>query len=238
VTSAFISYAHEDEEFMLALVEPLRDQGLDIRYDKVVLRVGDSLIERLADEIADGDFLIAIVSPGSVQSSWCQRELAIAETQGISGRRVKVLPVKFRGATMPPVLEGIFYMDADQNSVEGVALKLAEDMRARLGGEDDVSAARRAAEVEDVGGAPPHAERADDVGVAQIEEVAQRAMDVLAAWAGVYDRGNVRDLNDPQRRLRWAFDVLPDRVRAALPLVQQLATAAWDELFGFEARGD
>jgi hypothetical protein len=42
VASAFISYAHEDQEFMLALVEPLQAQGLDIRYDRVVLNIGDS----------------------------------------------------------------------------------------------------------------------------------------------------------------------------------------------------
>jgi hypothetical protein len=36
VASAFISYAHEDQEFVLTLVERLQDQGLDIRYDQVV----------------------------------------------------------------------------------------------------------------------------------------------------------------------------------------------------------
>ena len=37
-------------------------------------------------------------------SSWCQRELALAATQGINENRVKVLPVRFRGAEMPPML--------------------------------------------------------------------------------------------------------------------------------------
>jgi len=54
---------------MLSLVEPLQAQGLDIRYDQVVLNVGDSLLQKIAGEIADGDFLIAIVSPDSVESA-------------------------------------------------------------------------------------------------------------------------------------------------------------------------
>jgi predicted nucleotide-binding protein len=66
VASAFISYAHEDQEFMLALVEHLQGQGLDIRYDQVVLNIGDSLIQKISREIADGDFLVAVVSPDSV----------------------------------------------------------------------------------------------------------------------------------------------------------------------------
>lgn len=36
VASAFISYAHEDHEFMLVLVEQLQDQEFEIRYDQVV----------------------------------------------------------------------------------------------------------------------------------------------------------------------------------------------------------
>jgi hypothetical protein len=33
-----------------------------------VLQIGDSLIQKIAGEIADGDFLIAIISPDSVES--------------------------------------------------------------------------------------------------------------------------------------------------------------------------
>jgi hypothetical protein len=46
-------------------------------------------------------FLVAVVSPDSLASEWCQHELALAKTQGIGQRRVKVLPVRFRGAAMP-----------------------------------------------------------------------------------------------------------------------------------------
>ena len=56
---------------MLALVGALQQHEHEIGYDQLALRVGDSIIERLAREIADGDFLIAIVSPDSVVSGWC-----------------------------------------------------------------------------------------------------------------------------------------------------------------------
>ena len=48
---------------MLALVEHLQGQGLDVRYDQVVLNIGDSLIQKISREIADGDFVVAVVSP-------------------------------------------------------------------------------------------------------------------------------------------------------------------------------
>ena len=51
MASAFVSYAHEDQVFVLSLVEHLQRQGLDIRYDQVVLEIGDSLVRRISDEI-------------------------------------------------------------------------------------------------------------------------------------------------------------------------------------------
>jgi hypothetical protein len=232
MASAFISYAHEDQEFMLALVEHLQNQALEIRYDQVALNIGDSLIQKLSQEIAAGDFLLAIVSPDSAASNWCQRELALAATQGINENRVKVLPVKFRGAEMPPMLGDIYWADADRHAVETIARQLATAMRAHLEGADDAAAASRAEAATEAEGEPAHAEAAGDVAVTQIEDVAQRAWDVFNAWTGVWDRGgNVSDLDDPQRRLRWSLEILPERVRGALPLVEQLATSDWGGFF-------
>lgn len=81
--SAFISYAHEDQEFVLALAEHLRAQeDLVIRYDQVALNIGDSLIRVISREIAERDFLIAVVSPDSIQSEWCQTETHLLEKGG------------------------------------------------------------------------------------------------------------------------------------------------------------
>jgi TIR domain len=238
VASAFISYAHDDQEFVLALAERLRAQGLEIRYDQVVLQIGDSLIRRLSDEISDGDFLIAIVSPDSVDSEWCQKELALAATQGINERRVKVLPVRFRKATMPPMLQDTFWGDADQDDIETLARRLAAAIRANLEGRE-AEAAGEAEAAEDAGGEPAHAEVADDIEVSRIDELAERLWDVFAVWPGVWrGQGNIRDLDDPQRRLRWALDKLPDRVRGALPLVEKVATADWDAFFGANEPAD
>lgn len=228
--SAFVSYAHEDREFVLALIEALKANGLDIRYDSVVLRIGDSLLRTLAREIADGDFLIAVVSPDSVESSWCQKELALAATQGIDAKRVKVLPVRYRGAQVPDMLGDLFYGDADKFSVETLASQLAAAVDEHLHGSD--ASAREAAESVQPGSqAPAHPEAVGDAGVALIEEVAQRAMDVFDAWEGVWNRGgNLSDLSDPKRRLRWALDTLSDRARVGLPLVRMLAESD-DEFF-------
>jgi hypothetical protein len=67
--TAFVSYAHEDSEYVGALIEQLNGHAVDVVYDRVVLRVGDSLVERISGAIREGDYLIAVVSPDSVVSA-------------------------------------------------------------------------------------------------------------------------------------------------------------------------
>jgi TIR domain len=136
VPSAFVSYGHEDQEFVLSLVEHLQLQGLDITYDQIVLEIGDSLIRRISAAIIEGDFLIAVISPASVNSEWCQKELAIAETQGINEQRVKVLPVRFQGVEMPPMLQDTVWADADRDDIKTVARRLARAITAHIEGRE------------------------------------------------------------------------------------------------------
>lgn len=227
--SAFISYSHEDQEFVLALVGQLKEHGLDIRYDQVILHVGDSLIRAISREIAEGDFLIAIVSPSSIESEWCQKELALAETQGINERRVKVLPVKFRGAPMPDMLGDSFYADADRFDLSAVARALAASMSANLEGRE-ADADREAEEAE---GAGEQRQRGEDPAavVAQIDEVADKVWDLVVQWERCRQGAATADLQDRQRRLRWAFESLPQHVREALPLVKNLSEMDWDDYF-------
>lgn len=136
------------------------------------------------------------------------------------------------------MLRDTFWADADNDDLETLARRLAKAMEAHLEGRD-ADAAREASEVQEAAGEPAHAERLGDVGAAAVDEVAERVWDVFAALSGVWrGGGNMRDVDDPQRRLRWALERLPDRVRGGLPLVEWFASADWDELFGVGERSD
>jgi len=230
VPTAFVSYAHEDQEFVLALVERLQDQGLNIRYDNIALQIGDSLLRTITREITEGDFLIAVVSPDSVKSEWCQTELSLAATQGINERRVKVLPVKFRGAAMPPLLQDSYWANADEDDLETLARRLSAAMTANVEGREN-DAEEAAAQVERADGQPAHAEVVGDADVRQIDEVAEKTWDLLAQWEECRNGAPTAQLQDKQRRLAWALEPLPERVRVGLPLVTRLSVAEWGDYF-------
>jgi len=231
--SAFISYAHEDQEYVLALVPHLQAAGLDVRYDRVALHIGDSLIRAISKEIAEGDFLIAIVSPASVESEWCQTELALAKTQGINKRGIMVLPVKYGEAEMPPMLADTFWGDADQHDVATIARQLGAAMTAHMRGAGDEASAEAAEAVPPTARPQRSGNGRAEATVGQIEQVADKVWDLIAEWERVLGgASNVRDLNDEQRRLRWALNTLPEVLQLALPLVTRLSRATWDEYFG------
>lgn len=123
--SIFISYSHADKELARALAEALRRRGLKVWIDEGELKVGDSLIERIATAIVEIDFFLALVSESSQSSNWCRKELALAVTGELGREGVKVLPVRVDGAQMPTALADVFYLELTGSNLEEVAGKVA-----------------------------------------------------------------------------------------------------------------
>ena len=93
--------------------------------DEGELKVGDSLVERIATAIAEIDFFLALVSESSRTSNWCRKELALAVTGELGREGVKVLPARVDGAEMPAALGDVFYLELTESNVEKVADKVA-----------------------------------------------------------------------------------------------------------------
>jgi hypothetical protein len=129
---AFISYSHQDEAFVLALVERLKEHGIGVWIDRVDLVIGDSLIRRIGDAIHDEDFVIAVISEHSVKSSWCEKELSLAVAHGIQSKQVKVLPVRLDEVTLPSFLVDTLWVEADRSDCTAVAAQLATAVERHL----------------------------------------------------------------------------------------------------------
>ncbi len=129
---AFISYSRQDEAFVLALVQQLKEHGIGVWIDCVDLVIGDSLIRRIGDAIYDEDFVIAVISEHSVKSSWCEKELSLAVAHGIQSKQVKVLPVRLDEVTLPSFLVDTLWVETDRSDCTGVASQLATAVERHL----------------------------------------------------------------------------------------------------------
>ena len=131
--TAFLSYSHADAGFARPLGQALTARGVGVWVDYVDLRTGDSLIESISNAIAQGDFVVVIVSPSFVDSEWCRVETRLAMTEGIARKSVVVLPVRIRNATMPAYLTDTKWLEvAEGTDIAYVADQLASDIQAHL----------------------------------------------------------------------------------------------------------
>ncbi|MGB5755357.1 MAG: toll/interleukin-1 receptor domain-containing protein [Acidimicrobiales bacterium] len=127
--SVFISYSHADKPVARDLAAGLEASGLKVWLDEGELRAGDSIIQRIATAISEVDFVVALVSKDSVQSQWCQKELALGISGELAREGVKVLPLRLGDVNMPVSLADVFYRAVDRENLRSTVDALVQDAR-------------------------------------------------------------------------------------------------------------
>ncbi len=89
----FISHASEDKD---ALVRPLANAlislGLNVWFDEMTLRIGDSLRQKIDKGLANSRVGLVVLSPSFIKKGWTNYELDGIVTRTVSGEQV-LLPI-------------------------------------------------------------------------------------------------------------------------------------------------
>ncbi|OBU38323.1 DUF1883 domain-containing protein [Photobacterium phosphoreum] len=89
----FISHASEDkEDFVRHLADALKKHGLDVWYDEMTLRIGDSLRQKIDKGLTNSRVGLVILSPSFIKKGWTNYELDGIVTRSISGEQI-LLPI-------------------------------------------------------------------------------------------------------------------------------------------------
>lgn len=104
----FISYAHEDGEALARSInEELRTVAVgDVFLDVESIRCGEDWYEVIHDRLRKTTHLIFILTPASVESSWCLVEWNIAVSHGIS-----IHPVYYKNCKLDVIFGKKQYID-------------------------------------------------------------------------------------------------------------------------------
>jgi hypothetical protein len=116
----FISYSHEDKEFVDRLASELVFQRRHVWVDRWELNVGDSLIRRIEEAITDASGLIVVLSKASVVSEWFRKGLSAGLIRELEEKRVVVLPIRIEDCDIPLFLREKKYADFRTNFEEGL----------------------------------------------------------------------------------------------------------------------
>ena len=107
----FISYAHQDSDFVKDLVSSLEQYPeLKVTYDKKNLAPGDSLFD-IFTEIEQCDFFLVVISKSSIQSNWVKQELSIAFIRRIQVGNITIIPLITEDTKIPPAISDTIYVD-------------------------------------------------------------------------------------------------------------------------------
>jgi hypothetical protein len=123
--TVFVSYTHQDTEFVMKLAEDLKRMNLEPLIDRLELKVGDNIRQAVDEMIDKSDYFLFVISESSMKSDWAKKELE----QAVS-RKKKVLPVVLHTPSVPKEISGVFYANFSEGYETGID-QLQKTFRAR-----------------------------------------------------------------------------------------------------------
>ncbi len=107
----FISYSWRDKRFVERLCMSLKDSGVPIWIDKVEMKAGDSIQGRVEAAITNAEYVVVVLSPHSVNSTWVTEELRLAMTRQREEKLRLVIPILYKDCLIPPFLRDRLCVD-------------------------------------------------------------------------------------------------------------------------------
>ena len=115
----FISYSHDNKEFVDKLAMQLVDRNVNVWLDRWELSLGDSIIDKVQDAVDGASALLVILSKASIASQWCKKELSSGFLRELEEKRVVVMPVLLEDCDIPLFARGKLYADFRNNFDDG-----------------------------------------------------------------------------------------------------------------------
>ncbi len=116
----FISYSHNDKDFVDMLAMQLVTRNVNIWLDRWELNIGDSLIDKVQEAVDGASALLVILSKSSTNSEWCKKELSSGLLRELEEKRVVVMPVLLEDCDIPIFVRGQLYADFRSNFDDGL----------------------------------------------------------------------------------------------------------------------
>jgi len=116
----FISYSHNDKDFVNTLAANLVKHKARVWVDTWELNVGDSIINKVQEAIQESSALLVVLSKSSVKSQWCNKEINSGLMRELEEKKVFVLPLLLEKCDVPIFLKEKFYADFTENFDKGL----------------------------------------------------------------------------------------------------------------------
>jgi TIR domain/CHAT domain len=107
----FVSYGHEDAEWVRVLAGNLHRAGFDVFLDEWELVGGDRFAGRLEEGIRGSASGVLVVSPHALSRPWVQEEYEALLRLAVEQRERRLIPVLYADGDLPPFLGNRLWVD-------------------------------------------------------------------------------------------------------------------------------
>lgn len=110
---SFVSYAREDDDFVLQLAGDLKARGVPIWLDQWDIQPGAKWHKEIEQALRECSHFLIVLSPDSVASGEVDNELQFALSRG-----KQIIPVVYRSCERPFRIHSLQYVDFSHGSYE------------------------------------------------------------------------------------------------------------------------
>ena len=111
IGKVFISHASNDKPFVDRLAADLAANSIPIWYDKLDLRIGDSIPGNINSGLSSSKYFGIVLSKAAVASVWVREELNAALMRQVSNGGTFILPMLLEECELPPLLAHRKFVD-------------------------------------------------------------------------------------------------------------------------------
>jgi len=124
-----VSYAREDAALAQSVRDMLAGRGFNVFLDTESMIGGEDFVRRLTDELRTADAVVALLTPASAGSEWCQAEWYFAHARGAEVIPIRVGDVEALLPTPIRLLEHrIHFLTATDDGQQKLNAELAEQL--------------------------------------------------------------------------------------------------------------
>lgn len=105
VQQVFISYSHEDADFVNQLASLLVSCDLNVWKDTKDISVGGNIPKAIYEGIKGASHFCCVISKSSVQSAWVEEELSYAKVRQLADQSLQIVPILIDEVEIPDYLK-------------------------------------------------------------------------------------------------------------------------------------
>lgn len=119
--SVFLSHSSHDKDIVETIAHHLRNAGIVVWLDSWNILAGHSITAEIQRGLEGSDFVVVMLSKQAVASGWVEKEWQSQVALEAQTRRVRIIPARLDGCTIPSLLRDKAYADFAKSYDKGLS---------------------------------------------------------------------------------------------------------------------